>query len=69
MYQIKIVNSADGATEEIKDINDITFMGEVMIICLADLKTRLVRPLSKMTEYIYKEQPYINANKQSKRTK
>lgn len=69
MYQLKITESANGEVEIIKNVNDLSFTGGFMIICLGDLKNRLVRPLDRIISYEYKEQPVINPARQNKKGK
>lgn len=48
---IEIIKNENGEKEIIKNANDFDMYGEVMVIRLGDMETRLVRPLSGMISY------------------
>lgn len=48
--QIKLVHN-DQTVETIKDIHDMSFMGEIMVMCLNDMETRITRDLRKINNY------------------
>ena len=50
MYKVELSLSQDKG-ETITKVNEVTFVGEYMIICLVDLKTRIVRHLSAIRSY------------------
>lgn len=61
-YTVKV--KEEGAEIDIiKDVNDVSFVGEYMIMCLSDMRTRLVRHLSKILYYEIIEQPVVNPHK------
>lgn len=57
MSYIITINYVDNKVEKVEDVNDVTFVGEYMILCLIDLKMRVVRHLSGMKQYKIVEQP------------
>lgn len=64
-----IVTILDREYETIKqeDVNDVSFVGEFMILCMSDMKTRYVYPLSMMLQYKIVEQPIVKAKKEVKK--
>lgn len=57
MAYIVTISHIGATSEKISDVNDISFSGDHMILCLTDLKTRLVRKLETMQDYKIVEQP------------
>lgn len=59
--------TAVGTKEEnLKDVHDVSFVGEYMVLCMADLKLRLVRHMSNILCYEIVEQPIVNPHKAKK---
>jgi len=55
-YTVTVVTKDNKKTEE-KDVNDVSFQGDFMILCLIDLKTRVVKNLHDIDFYKIVEQP------------
>ncbi len=71
-YRVNIVTkvtdpkdpTAVGTKEEmIKDVHDVSFVGEFMILCMADMRLRLVRAMHNILCYEIIEQPIVNPHK------
>ena len=59
---------AVGTKEEIiKDVHDVSFVGEYMVLCLVDMRTRLVRHFSNILCYEIIDQPIVNPHKTTKK--
>jgi hypothetical protein len=67
MSFIVTINYVDDGKAKIENVNDVSFVGEFMILCMSDLKTRLVNHLSRITEYKIVEQPVSKAKKVAKK--
>ena len=50
MFTVTLMLAQD-KSEVIENVNDVSFVGEYMILCLVDLETRVVRPLKDIRAY------------------
>lgn len=65
---VKIERAEKFLSKEYTEVNDISFVGEYMILCMIDLRVRNVEPLRGMISYSLKEKPIVKQGK-SKRSK
>jgi hypothetical protein len=57
MSYIVTITASGGSKEKVENVNDVSFVSEFMIMCMSDMKTRIVRRLSQIEEYKIVEQP------------
>lgn len=62
MLQIKFIKN-DGSSYEIKNIFNLEFVGHFMVMCLDDMKTRVVRSLADLAGYELKDMPVVKQGK------